>query len=107
MEANLTTLIPAIAGALLSIAFQIIPGLTDWYEYKDSKVKALIMLAAITVTGIALFGLSCISPWIYVECTTNGAWEIVGGIASIISIMFISNQTTHGMAKYFEAGAND
>jgi len=98
---DLTTLIPAVAGAILSLAFQIIPGLTEWYEQKDSKMKSLIMLGSITIAGIALFVLSCISPWVYVACNAEGAWGIVGGIASIITIMFIGNQATHGMAKHF------
>ena len=104
---NLAAIIPAIAGALLSLAFQVIPGLNEWYEEKDSKVKSLIMLGTIVVSAAILFFLSCYSPWIYVQCNQEGFWELMGGLATVISMTFIGNQAAYNMVKHFGNGSNN
>ena len=56
----MTETLSMLAGALLSIAVGIIPGLKQWFEKLDATKKRLVMAGAITVVALAIFGLACV-----------------------------------------------
>lgn len=89
----------ALAGALLSLLFEYVPGLSGWYDTKSETVKRLIMLVAIVAVAAGTFGLSCFNtPWVYVECTSAGLVELLGAVLFAI----IGNQSTHRLTKKAE-----
>lgn len=84
------------AGALLSLLFEYVPGLSGWYDAKDETTKRLIMLGAITLVAAGVYGLSCFNtPWVYVECSTAGLFELLGAVL----FAAIGNQVTHKLTK--------
>jgi len=86
----------ALAGALLSLLFEYVPGLSGWYDAKSETTKRLVMLGAIVAVAAGVYGLSCFNtPWVYVECTTGGLFELLGAVVFAI----VGNQTTHKIAK--------
>ena len=72
----------ALAGALLSLCFAYIPGLSTWYAAQLANTKRLIMLAALALTAGAVFGFGCLG-WAgglglpVVACDRAAALEIV------------------------------
>lgn len=86
----------ALAGALLSLLFEYVPGLSGWYDTKPETTKRLVMLGAIVVVAAGVYGLSCFNtPWVYVECSTSGLFELLGAVLFAI----VGNQATHRIAK--------
>lgn len=85
----------AIAGMLLSLGLEYIPGIAPRYAALDSVQKRLTMLVLLVLTAGALFGLGCAELVVYVACTTKGAFELVGMIAVAIGV----NQGTHSLTK--------
>ena len=68
------------AGALLSLLFGYVPGLSGWFDAKEPTVKRLIMAGALLVISVVVFGLSCANlqiPGIQIECNTQGASLLV------------------------------
>lgn len=85
-----------VAGALLSLLFEYVPGLSGWYDTKDETVKRLIMLGAIVAVAAGAYGLSCFNtPWVYVECSQAGLFELLGAVL----FAAVGNQTAHKLAK--------
>ena len=80
-----------IAGAVLSLAFSYIPGLSNWYGKLDAIAKRLVMLGLLVVTAGAVFGIAC---WGIVEtgvtCDQAGA---LGMVRALIAAM-IANKAT-------------
>lgn len=90
-----------IAGAVLSVAFEHVPGLSTWYEEQNGQVKRLVMLILIITVALVVFGLSCAhSPYQYVQCSAEGAWELVALVAAAVA----GNQTTHLLTKKKASG---
>jgi len=66
-----------IAGALLSLLFSYVPGLSDWFAKLDGTHKRLVMLALLAVvTGVA-FGLGCAGVLGGVACDQAGAVSVL------------------------------
>lgn len=95
MDGNLVNTLSAVAGILLSLGFEYIPGLSVWYNGRDSQTKALIMLGLIVLAAAGSFGLSCYSPYEVVACSQDGAW----GLVSAVIAAAVANQSTHSLAK--------
>lgn len=86
----------ALAGALLSLLFEYVPGLSGWYDTKPETTKRLVMLGAIVIVAAGVYGLSCFNtPWVYVECSTTGLFELLSAVVFAIA----GNQATHKIAK--------
>jgi len=81
----------AIAGAVLSLAFSYLPGLSGWYDGQSPTVKRLLMAAVLVVVAGAIFGLSCWRIISQVECTQAGAWGLVG----VLITALIANQAMY------------
>lgn len=84
-------LIVAVAGIILSLAFEYVPGVHTWYNAQEDNKQKLIMLFALAVTVAGAYGLSC-ANWLAVyACTGAGAQDAVFGFV----LAAIANQTTH------------
>ncbi len=71
----------AIAGAILSLAFSYLPGLSRWYEALDGTAKRLLMLTLLTLTAGGMYALAC-TPYagllqIPVACDAGGALSLL------------------------------
>jgi len=85
------TAILAIAGVILSLLFEYMPGLHAWYNALTDNWQKVIMLCVILLVVAGAFGLSC-AGWVSVfACTGSGAREAV--LAFIAAI--VANQSTH------------
>jgi len=86
-----------VAGMLLMLLFEYIPGFAGWFKELEAAQKRLTMLIMIVVVAVAIYGLGCIdsSPWQVVACTEQGAWDLV--LMVITAIM--SNQSGHSLLK--------
>ena len=97
MQTNLSDLILAIAGIVLSLAFTYLPGLKTWFA--QSKWQALIMLGIILVVSAAYFGLACTTLaaqlGIAVACTSGGAVALALVFVKIV----VANQATYLLTK--------
>jgi hypothetical protein len=48
-----------VAGAVLSLLFAHVPGLSDWYASQTKRGKAGLMAAMLIVVSVSVFALSC------------------------------------------------
>ena len=83
-----------LAGALISLAFSYIPGLSDWYTVLDGMKKRLIMLLALALVAGGVYALSCIGQSAYFTCDIPGIWQAV----TIFVHAAIANQATYLIA---------
>lgn len=92
------TLTPEIlggfAGAVMSLAFSYVPGLSDWFGKLNSKQKSgLTALVIIAVAGAA-YGLSC-AGWIAaVPCTQDGLVRL----AQTVFAALVVNQSVYQLS---------
>jgi hypothetical protein len=48
------------------------------------------------VAAAGVYGLSCFNtPWVYVECSTSGLFELLGAVLFAI----VGNQSVYGLTK--------
>ena len=69
--------IGVVAGVVLSLLFKYVPGLSDWYEKKESQSKELFMLGIMAGVVAVAFGLSCVAWLDTYVCTVMGARDAV------------------------------
>ena len=85
-----------VAGAILSLLFEYVPGLSGWYEGKAAATKRLVMLGVVVAAAAGVYGLSCVNaPWVLVECNTAGLFDLLVGIVAAIT----ANQGTYLLTK--------
>ncbi len=92
---NTDITLSALAGMLLSLGMEYIPGIAPRYEALAPVQKRLVMLLLLVVTAGALFGISCADLMAYVECTARGIMELLGMIGVAIGV----NQGTYMLTK--------
>ena len=90
-----------IAGAVLSLLFSYIPGLSTWFETLAPDVKRLFMLGVLLVVTGALFGLSCAGLFAYFACTWAGAWQAV----QLFILAAIANQGAYALTPGVHANS--
>lgn len=85
-----------LGGAALSLIFGLVPGISDWYNALDKVRKLDVMIAAILILSLGLFGLSCagylnvLFPSVDIPCTVPGGLKLLEAII----LVAISNQGT-------------
>jgi len=84
-----------IAGTVLSLLFSYVPGLRQRYDALAADHKRLVMLAALALVTLGLYGASCAGlydlPFVAsVECTRAGA----SGLFELFLSALIANQAT-------------
>ncbi|MBE9479819.1 MAG: hypothetical protein IMY80_07620 [Chloroflexi bacterium] len=88
-------LISAIAGILISLILEFVPGVEGWYNKFSKQQKRLVMLVALFVVVGGAFGLSCANLIAIFACTTFGVWQAV--MAFIAAL--VANQSVHLVLK--------
>lgn len=88
----------AILGSILSIAFQVIPGLKAWFDGLNADLKRLVIVGLLLVTAAGYYGLACLGLVGGVECTSAGAWAMF----EFWAIAAVSNQVTYLLTKKHE-----
>jgi hypothetical protein len=84
--------IGVIAGIVISIGFEYIPGLHDWYNNLINNYQRLVMLGVLFLVTAVLFGLGCAGLLSqYWACTTAGAFEAL----KVFIAAVIANQATY------------
>lgn len=87
-------LLVMISGVLLSLAFAYVPGLSGWYNGLDAVRKAQVMAGILLLAAGGVFVAACYTPWVAIECSENGFWELVQLFVSAL----IANQATYLIA---------
>lgn len=86
----------SVAGLVLSLAFAYVPGLSTWYDGKNSQTKALIMAGLLLAVSAGAYFLSCgNAPFSYFECTETGAWTA----AQVFVMALVANQGTYMIVR--------
>ena len=89
------TLIPSIAGIVLSLAFKYIPGLSGWYDAQPPQTKALGMLAALVGAVVVIMIAGCANlAWPGV-CQGDGWRDVLQGFVLALVATTTANQTTY------------
>jgi hypothetical protein len=86
-----TVTISSLAGAFLSLAFEYVPGLSDWYAALTANEKRLVMLGACLAVALGL--------WVY-SCQLSTACYAAGGpkfIETLVALLVV-NQATHALS---------
>jgi len=84
-------LLAGTAGIVLSLLFEYMPGLHDWYNALADTKQKLIMLAALLLSAAGIFALACVGKYDLVTCDVNGAWLLV----EYFVLAVIANQAAH------------
>ena len=83
--------IGAVAGAILSLLFKYVPGLSDWFEGRGAQYKELIMLGIMVAAVAGVYGLGCFG-WLDVyACGSDGVRDAVFALVGAV----VGNQGTY------------
>lgn len=85
----------ALAGMILSLVLEYVPGIAGLYDGLTAVQKRLVMLVLLLLSAGGLYGLSCADLVLYVECTAQGILELLGMIGVAIGV----NQGTYLLTK--------
>ena len=80
----------ALAGILLSVLFEYVPGLNTWYGKLTDTWQRLMMLGMLIVVALGAFGLSCGSFISAVSCDKQGIVNLIQAIVAAV----VANQAT-------------
>ncbi len=86
------------AGAVLSLLFSYVPGVSEWFGKQTPTIKRLIMAAALLVVSLAVFGAACANlqiPGSTIECSAQGAWLLV----QTYLLALVANQAAYQITK--------
>ncbi len=85
----------AIAGVVLSLVLEYVPGVAGWYGKLEATKKRLTVLGLLFVTAGVAYGLSCVAVLDKFVCSGGGAWEaFLVFIAAVVA-----NQAIHLVVK--------
>lgn len=84
-----------IVGALLSLGFSYIPGLKDWFDPLENKIKQAIMGGLLLAVALTIYGLSCANIYNYFTCDKSGLLELL----DIFIRALIANQAVYLITK--------
>lgn len=79
------------AGALLSLTFAYVPGLSEWFDNLDSVYKRLIMGASLLIISFGVFGLSCAGLLDVASCDKMGIFNML----NLFIRAMVANQGTY------------
>lgn len=86
-----------VAGIALSLILAYTPGVSTWYEARDTIQKRLIMAGLLLASALTIYILGCANlQQTGLTCTPAGAWEIFTLFVSAL----IANQSTYAIAAH-------
>ena len=87
-------LLAGIAGVVLSLLFEYLPGLHGWYNALVDTKQKLIMVAALLLSAGGVFALACVGRYDLVTCDVAGVWLLL----EYFILAVIANQATHRLS---------
>jgi len=61
----------------LALIFKFAPKVSNWYYgEKLSGWRGLVMVGIVTLVTVAIYPISCYSPWQIVECVSSSWWQL-------------------------------
>lgn len=81
----------SLAGIVLGIAFDYLPGLGKWYQAQEDNIQRLILLGSMALVAATIFGMGCAGLSDTFACTKEGAFEAIKVFVSGV----ISSQATY------------
>lgn len=104
ISVSATTLTAAVltgmAGALLSLVFSYVPGIRERFEVLTGTQKRGVMALFLLLTSVTVYGLSCFSPFVLVECSEAGVWDLL----LVLGAALMANQSTFSMTPKMNGG---
>lgn len=90
-----TEQIAVVAGIILSVAFEYLPRVREWYDNLDSTTKKLIMLGLGFVVVAGAYGLSCAQLFGVADftCDAEGAQVAIQAFIKFV----LANQTFYAL----------
>lgn len=89
-----------IAGAVLSLAFSYVPGLSGKFDQLAAEYKRLVMLGLVVLTAGVVYGLACADLagelGLAVACDKAGAVSLVRAVI----LAMIANQGVYSLTKH-------
>jgi hypothetical protein len=85
-----------VVAIALSLIFEYVPKVKDWYDYQPDQVKKQIMLASLVLTSTLIFVGQC-AGWFATNltCDVRSAFQLVYMIGIAIGV----NQGFHSLTK--------
>lgn len=81
----------SIAGVVLGLLFEYFPKLSVWYNAQEDNIQRLVLLGAMAVVAVTVFGMGCAGLSDYFACTKEGLWQVVKVFFSGV----VSSQATY------------
>lgn len=91
----------AIAGAVLSLLFSYLPGLSDWYGALDGNKKRLIMLGMLALVAGGTYALDCAGMLVKIAPDAAGMCSTADGWVQVLKafvLAMIANQGAYSIS---------
>lgn len=84
-----------LAGLVLSVIFEYVPGVEAWFGALDAVMKRLVMLGLMLVVAVAVYFAACYTPWQSVTCDNTGIVVLIEAFVAAL----VANQVAHKVFK--------
>lgn len=93
MTNDLPSLLAAIAGVILSLAFSYVPGLSTWYANQTPQAKSLTMLGCLVLATMGAYAVTCLDLFSLpgLVCGETG----IKALLSAFILALAANQSTY------------
>jgi hypothetical protein len=82
-----------VAGSVISLVFEYVPGVQSWYNELTDKAQRLVMLFVLLLVPTAALGFTCIGWYEYFPCSAVGIKEAIEMFVAAV----LANQTTYAL----------
>jgi len=88
-----------LAGAVLSLAFSYVPGLSAWFGNLEGTYKRLVMAGLLLLVAVGVAGLACagFGPDFNLGITCDRAGLV--GLFQAFMLALVANQATYSITK--------
>ena len=90
-----STELAALAGLILQLLFEYLPGVEGWYGKLTPQYKRLVMLSLLILAAGGSYAAACYTPWKAVECNQAGIWQLIAAVFAAVAV----NQSAHKLLK--------
>lgn len=102
------------AGAMLSVLFAYVPGLSGWYarlgagdEQLGGAQRRLVMLAALVIVALGSYGLACLGAGEHFGLELSCDQAGLAGLVRALVLALAANQATYVLAVRHTTGTPD